>query len=121
LQRQGDTATAVQLIRDVLTRNPMMHGVRPLFAICLARHGEIEEARKQLTKEVEACADADFDIAYWLSFAHAVLGEREEALKWLRRSIELGNDNRQWIESDANWGTLKDDPQFIEIMASIGT
>jgi hypothetical protein len=46
-------------------------------------------------------------------------GEREEALKWLRRAIELGNENRPWFERDRNWQSLRNDPEYREILDSI--
>jgi hypothetical protein len=48
-------------------------------------------------------------------------GERDEALKWLRRAIELGNENRTWFERDKNWESLRDDPEYRRIIQSIST
>ena len=31
-------------------------------------------------------AEADHDIAYWLATAHAMLGDRDDALRWLERA-----------------------------------
>ena len=58
-------------------------------------------------------------MAYWLASVYALEGETEDALLWLERAIELGNENRQWFESDLNWSTLHDDPRFIELMSKI--
>ena len=46
-------------------------------------------------------------------------GERDEALKWLRRALELGNENREWFEKDKNWDALRDDPEYQQIIQSI--
>ena len=48
-------------------------------------------------------------------------GDRDEALKWLRRAIELGNENKPWFERDPNWDSLREDPEYQEIISSIGT
>ena len=48
-------------------------------------------------------------------------GERDAALKWLRRAIELGNENKPWFEHDKNWDSLHDDPEFQTIVDSINT
>jgi len=46
-------------------------------------------------------------------------GERDQALKWLRRAIELGNENRPWFERDKNWDSLRDDQEHQRILNSI--
>ena len=51
----------------------------------------------------------------------ALEGLRHEALKWLRRAIELGNENRPWFARDKNWDSLREDPEFQEIINSIST
>jgi hypothetical protein len=48
-------------------------------------------------------------------------GERDAALRWLRRAIELGNENRPWFERDKNWESLRDDPEYQQIVGSIVT
>ena len=119
LGRSGDTAEAVRILREVLDEHPTMDGIRPLLAQQLIKQGDAEAARGQLTDRVREAADADHDIAYWLGTAHAMLGEREEALKWLDRAIDLGNENRTWFESDPNWESFREDPRFVALMRRI--
>ncbi|MFL6256561.1 MAG: protein kinase domain-containing protein [Pyrinomonadaceae bacterium] len=117
--RSGDTAEALRVLREVLEEHPTMDGIRPLLAQQLIRQGDAEAARAQLTDRVRDAADADHDIAYWLGTAHAMLGERDEALYWLDRAIDLGNENRTWFESDPNWESLREDPRFVALMRRI--
>ncbi|HYE16347.1 MAG TPA: tetratricopeptide repeat protein, partial [Pyrinomonadaceae bacterium] len=119
LGRRGDVAEAVKILSDVLEEHPQMHGIRPLLAQQLIKQGDTEAARAQLTDKVRDAAAADHDIAYWLATAHAMLGEPDEALRWLERAIDLGNENRTWFESDPNWETLRDHPRFRELMHAI--
>ncbi|HWW75661.1 MAG TPA: tetratricopeptide repeat protein, partial [Pyrinomonadaceae bacterium] len=103
LGRRGDSAEAVRVLRDVLEEHPTMDGIRPLLAQQLVKLGDAQAAREQLTERVRDAADADHDIAYWLATAHAMLGDRDDALNWLERAVELGNENKTWFESDPNW------------------
>jgi eukaryotic-like serine/threonine-protein kinase len=48
-------------------------------------------------------------------------GERDEALKWLRRAIALGNENKPWFQRDTNWDSLRNDPEYQELIQSIRT
>ena len=95
--------------------------IRPIYATFLSALGFSEEARAQLTDEVKKTADTDHDVAYWLASAYAMEGERDEALKWLRRAIALGNENKQWFERDKNWDSLREDPEYQEIVGAIVT
>lgn len=117
--RSGDRAEAVRILREVLEEHPTMDGIRPLLAQQLIKLGELDAAREQLTERVREAADADHDIAYWLGTAHAMMGERDEALHWLDRAIDLGNENRTWFESDPNWETFREDPRFVALMRRI--
>src|SRR5215218_3370132 len=119
LGRSGDTAEAVRVLREVLAEHPTMDGIRPLLAQQLIKRGELDAAREQLTERVREAADADYDIAYWLATTHAMLGDRGDALHWLERAVELGNENRTWFESDPNWESLREDPRFVALMRRI--
>ena len=116
LYYKGEIEEATALLREVLEQNPGLHGVRPIYAMCLSKLGEHEAARRELSERVLEIADADHDIAYWTGSAYALEGEREEALTWLERAIDLGNENRAWFESDPNWESLRDDERFQELL-----
>ena len=113
---RGEVVAAARLMQQVLQHHPKMEGMRPILAICLTAQGRSDDARAQLTSKVKEIAAADHDIAYWLASAFALLGEEDEALRWLETAIELGNENYIWFESDSNWLSLHDDPRFQELM-----
>ncbi|HEX8500576.1 MAG TPA: protein kinase, partial [Pyrinomonadaceae bacterium] len=119
LGRRGDTAEAVRVLREVLEEHPAMDGIRPLLAQQLIKRGERDAARGQLNERVREAADADHDIAYWLATTHAMLGDHDDALHWLERAVELGNENRTWFESDPNWESFREDPRFVALMRRI--
>src|SRR3989441_7075428 len=121
LYYRGDVVKAAEILEQVLEQQPQLDGIRPIYATFLSALGFNEEASAQLTDEVKKTADTDHDVAYWLASAYAVEGEREEALKWLRRAIALGNENKQWFERDKNWDSLREDPEYQEIVGAIVT
>ena len=61
----------------------------------------------------------DGDFAYWTGGVYALLGEKEAALAWLRRAVELGNHNYPWFERDINYDRLRADPEYQEILAYV--
>jgi serine/threonine-protein kinase len=119
LYYHGDVVKAAEILEQVLEQQPQLDGIRPIYATFLSALGFNEEARAQLTKEVIETANTDHDVSYWLASAYAIEGERDEALKWLRRAVELGNENRAWFEKDKNWDALRDDPEYQEIIQSL--
>jgi serine/threonine protein kinase/tetratricopeptide (TPR) repeat protein len=121
LYYKGEPVKAAEILENVLEQHPQLDGIRPIYATFLSALGFNDEARAQLTDEVLATADTDHDVAYWLASAYALEGERELALKWMRRAIALGNENKPWFEHDKNWDTLRSDPEYQQIISAIVT
>jgi len=117
----GEPVKAAEILEQVLEQHPQLDGIRPIYATFLSALGWHEEARAQITEEVIKTANTDHDVAYWLASAYALEGERDKALKWLRRAIELGNENRPWFERDKNWDSLRNDPEYQRIIGAIVT
>jgi serine/threonine protein kinase/tetratricopeptide (TPR) repeat protein len=110
---------AIEIISDVLNKNPKMDGIRPIYAVFLAYQGKKDEAYAQITDQTKALSKADHDMAYWLAQAYALLGEKDEAFKWLEKAIKLGNENRPWFENDKCIASLRKDPRFAELLNKI--
>jgi serine/threonine-protein kinase len=115
--RSSDYAAARSSLESVLEHHPEMHGVRALYAITLWANGDTQGARDQLDERVEACANADADMAYWMAAAKAVTEDHEAAFHWLARSVEMGNENRRWIDIDPVWDGCRDDERFLAALA----
>ncbi len=75
--------------------------------------------RAQLTDEAKALAKADHDMAFWMTSAHAQLGEIDQAFYWMERAIKLGNENRPWYETDKCLAPLRNDPRFEQLLNKI--
>lgn len=52
----------------------------------------------------------DGDAAAWTAGMYALLGEKQQALIWLRRAIALGDVNYPWYSKDKNCDSLRGDP-----------
>ena len=115
----GQTDAAAELMQQVVSRHPNMHGIRPFMGMFLSAQGKHEEARAQLTEAVKRNAEVDPDIAYSVASVYALEEERNEAFEWLGRSIALGNENRPCFENDPNWASLRDDPRFADLLGKL--
>jgi tetratricopeptide (TPR) repeat protein len=61
----------------------------------------------------------DGDAAAWTAGMYALLGEKQQALNWLRRAVVLGDVNYPWYSKDKNYDSLRGDPQFQAIMSEV--
>ncbi len=116
---QGKFDEAIDMMAEVLKENPRMDGIRPLYAEFLAGAGRFDEAREQLTDDALAVSRADHDMAYWVGSTYALLGDHDQAFKWLNKAVRLGNQNKPYFEKDTNLDSLRDDPRFEELMSKM--
>src|SRR5215831_210398 len=61
----------------------------------------------------------DGDRAYWIGSVYALLGEKAQAITWLRRAVELGNHNYPWFARDKNYDELRGNPDYERILADV--
>jgi serine/threonine-protein kinase len=119
LYYSGQTDEAAEQMGQIVKKHPNVHGIRPFLAMALSAQGKHDAALAQLTEDVKRNGEVDSDIAYSIGSVYALEGNRDEALKWLGRSISLGNENRPCFENDPNWASLRDDPGFVELMKTV--
>jgi hypothetical protein len=114
-----DWAAAIPLWKQVVATNP--HMARFWYALATAQinAGANREAIPSLEKSLELGARSLWLIAYQLAQVHALLQEKDAALKWLDRAIELGFRRREGIRSDPTFAFLKDEPRFKSLTAQI--
>src|SRR5206468_12512455 len=117
---QGRFDEAIDLISSVLREHEDMDGIRPLYATYLAGSGHPDEARAQLTPDALAISRSDHDMAYWVGQTYALLGETDNAFRWLGKAIRLGNENRYHYEHDRNLDSIRSDPRWQELMDKMG-
>ena len=115
----GQVEEATDLLREVLSQNPNLHGVRPFLAMCLSARGDHRGALAELNEDVKRNAAVDADIAYAVASVYALEGARDEAFEWLHRSVALGNENKPLFEHDPNLKGLREEPRFGELIGRI--
>jgi len=65
-------------------------------------------------------ADAlDGDESEWVGSMYALLGDKKDAMAWLRRSVTLGNHNYPWFRRDKNYQKLHGDPDYERLMREV--
>jgi TolB-like protein/predicted Zn-dependent protease len=117
-QGKLDEAEATLDRAILLGRDSTDDGSRLLAAFVYASGNKREKIDHKL---LQYCPEQviDGDYAYYLGGIYALLGKREPALRWLERTVVLGNMNYPWFERDKNFDSLRGDPEYQTIMAGV--
>lgn len=117
-QGRLDEAEPILLRAVELGRNSGDVAAPLISAFVYAKRGQRDKIDPGILQErPEEVADGD--VAYWIGGVHALLGEKPEALAWLRRAIALGNHNYPWFVRDQNWSKLRGDRNYEQLLAEI--
>ncbi len=121
LQRAGHPDSALALLRALQPAGGAEGVDLPSTrAVALAALGRRAEAERDiaLTEQAAGRANSQFHhSAYNLAAAHALLGDRAEALRWLRLTADDGMPNYSLFAGDPNLASLRDDPGFRAFLA----
>ena len=115
---QGRAAHAEGLL-DELRRSSSASAVaraQATLASFLAARGSRTQA-EELLRAVLAGAYMDHHVAYSVGAAYAQLGQRDEALVWLRKASDTGFPCFPWYARDPLLHPLGGDPEFQRFMA----
>ena len=118
LEKEAESALSGDLKED---------GYEKLFSIGLVQNrvGMRKAAEKtysdlaeRIGKEAgERPSDVYPDTLYNLACLRALRGEKAEAIKLLRRSVEAGFRDRDWIEKDGDLASLRGEAAYRALMA----
>jgi hypothetical protein len=88
--------------------------------LALAINGRTEEAKKVLPPSIRESVWMDFHLPWLMAEGYALLGDKEEALRWLERAVERGNFNYPlWNEIDPLLANLRSEPRFQKLMERV--
>ena len=98
-------------------------------AIILWMNGKKDEAMEYFNKQISYCNESmkrkdpygNSDAAYDLAGVYAVLGNKEEAYRWLREyeKTGLGAGLHEYIKFDPLFDNLRNDGEFKEIVKRV--
>ncbi|MBA2291757.1 MAG: protein kinase [Gemmatimonadales bacterium] len=116
---EGDHARALDSLDRAAPLEPDAFKVISCF-LAQALRGEPAAARAELVPEVAAGIWMDFQYAEWVAQGFALLGEVDEAARWLEQSVELGCGIHETItRHNAAWRPWLEHPKFVPILASL--
>ncbi|HLF10260.1 MAG TPA: hypothetical protein VJA26_03525 [Gammaproteobacteria bacterium] len=90
-----------------------------LGAVNLMYLGERERAFQWADRAI-AVDPNEVSTFYNLGCMYAVAGEKDRALANLERAVQLGFAQREWVDNDSDWDSVRDDPRFEKIRGQVG-
>ena len=85
----------------------------------LAKSGQREQA-KAIIEKLRLAGTENYVPAYSFAMIYNGLGEREEALRYLEKSLQEREVQITFIKIDTRWDDLRAHPRFQEVMRRVG-
>jgi tetratricopeptide (TPR) repeat protein len=114
-------AEAAALWERVIARNPVNGYYWNQLASARYRAKDYRQAIPAYQRVIALGAGFPSNAAYQVARCHALLGEKEVALKWLEQAFEMGFRDLRAAQTDADLQALRDDPRYRKIVALADT
>jgi TolB-like protein/Flp pilus assembly protein TadD len=100
---------------DYLLHNPEDARAHQFYAFTLERLGRRKEAKVEMHKGIEINPN-DLIIIYNAACFYALIGDKKSSIENLKRAIDNGFENFEYIKHDPDLYSLKKEPDFIELI-----
>jgi hypothetical protein len=111
-----DWKEAAVLWQRVIEANPVNAGFWNQLANALYQSKDYRKSIAAYEKALELRNGFPSDAAYNIACCYALLGEKENALRWLEKSFELGYRHLAHAQTDSDLVSLHKDARFLRIV-----
>jgi serine/threonine protein kinase/Flp pilus assembly protein TadD len=122
LGRTADSQRAyrreVEAARKRLELNPDDPRALYMGGAALSRLGEVAKA-KDWANQALAISPGDATVLYNVACIYATSGEAEQAMNSLEKAVSLGFGHRNWIANDSDFDSIRQQPRFQALLASL--
>jgi tetratricopeptide (TPR) repeat protein len=108
---------AADLWRKLTDANPTMPRYWDQLGHSSLRAKDYKSAISAFQRAFELGAGYPFNAAYNIACGYALMGEKEQALEWLGKSLDMGFRNLQDVRTDDDLKSLRGDARFIKLAA----
>jgi eukaryotic-like serine/threonine-protein kinase len=116
--QRGDEAIAI--LQAVSRDSPEMAWARLASAMASALAGDRDDVRRIMTPELRRTVWWDDLFCWWSADCFALVGEREPALDFLERAVELGMINHPFLARDEPFlANVRGEPRFGLLMERV--
>jgi tetratricopeptide (TPR) repeat protein len=108
---------AIQELQTAVARSGGHPRMRGLLGYAYATAGQQVQAQAELGALL---SDRKFGTPSAVARIHAVLGENDEAIKWLKESLDERDSAIIWLKVDPTFDNLRSDARFAELLKEMG-
>lgn len=101
---------------DAQLYQPFSHAVQGMI---YAKQGKLDDALGEIELEVKPNVGSDASLATAVAAIYTLLGRNGEAIQWLEKAVAWGYREYPWLVNDPNFGGLKEDPRFEQILKTM--
>ena len=113
---QGRVEECGKLAEEALEQHPHFDPLHIILGWCYSARGEHDRAKGVITDHLKQIAAADHDLALWLASLYAMENMRDEAVEWVKKAIQLGNENYPLFADNPRLDNLRCDLRFIDLL-----
>ena len=106
---------AAEFYPSYLMRYPDDARAHQFYAFTLKRLGRLEEAKVEMKKGIDLNPD-DLIIIYNAACFYALIGDNKASIANLKKAVDNGFENFEYIKHDPDLFTLKEEPEFISLL-----
>ena len=120
MDKTSDQEFEMTFFESVLKRSPDYTEIIEILGGLYTKHGRISDGLKmdrKLVRYLPENATAHYNLACSLALSK----RKADALKSLRRAIELGYQDIEWLMQDSDLTALKEHPDFDAVIAPIAS
>ncbi len=115
---QDTIERAAKFYPTYLLHNPEDARAHQFYAFTLQRLGRLEEAKKEMHKGISTNPD-DAIIIYNAACFYALIDDKKLAIKNIKKAVELGYGNYEYIKHDPDLYSLSNEPEFMALFRDI--
>ncbi len=117
--RESQVDFEIEFYRSILEADPNYYEVLRVLASNLAAKGLYEESL-EIDQRLVRLRPTDQIALYNLACSFSMVGMIDLSLESLRRAIESGYDEFEYMQYDADLTSLRQDPRFGELLSEFG-
>ena len=116
---RGRYDEAISELRKITTTAVTSNEPLTQLGFALAKSGKQNEAR-EIIEQLRSISKEFYVPAYSFAMIHNGLGENEEALKYLEKSVDEREVQITFVKIDKRWDDLRSDPRFQRLLQRVG-
>jgi non-specific serine/threonine protein kinase len=107
---------AIEVVQKHLQDNPNDARAHNLAGVWYARLNDFDRAVDSMMKSIEL-SPGDALVMYNVACLYGVQKKQDMCVHWLKRAMDAGYRNYDWIKSDSDLDSVRSHPSYVELLA----